>query len=1220
MPGSERTVVDQAVRDRAVRDLGTTYLLEAGAGTGKTRVLVDRYVNCVLDREQGTGDVRTVAAITFTEKAAGELRQRVREEFEARARAAADPDEIAVIEGALDALDDAPIGTIHGFAGRLLREFPVEAGVDPAFEQLDALGAEIERARLWDEWLAGLAGEHAAASAADGAERPGERRTASSGGAGALSEGSERSSQRPATPDCAVHEWLARLLRNGVRLDHVRQLAAGARGVFGERYDLDPVTDVVPEPDLTAELDQLLGPLEQLADFCASACTDQSDKGFVAAMELVEAGEDLMAAPPAEIDGLAGKLHRLPANQGTSAPGGAKKWDAAQGGKDELQLRYQELVAAIVRVRGVYAEYVTGLAVAVADAFARWAGEAQVGLGRLDFTDLLGRLRDLLTRDLAARAALQRRFRYLLVDEFQDTDPLQCEIVFLLCERRPLAADWRQVVLEPGKLFVVGDPKQSIYRFRRADIAMYDEAKKLVAGQPDDRGAVEAITQNFRTTPAIVEWVNRVFADVFESDKAEGRQPGYQPVHAFRPPADGPGVAVLLGRQYESRMAGENDSARRDEARAVAALLCQMRDPAGTRWHVQDRDHRSLQTEADVTPPVEPTRPPRWSDIALLFRTTTGLETYEQALREAGVPYRVDGGTTYFSRREVADALLCLRAVDDPSDGPALYGALHSTLFGFSDDELFLFWSAGGRFDMYADRQPSGHEDVVAALRLLRELHELRGEREPHELAAELVERTRASEIAAATGSAARRPWRTSRSWSSARGRSRAPGEADWARSWRGRPRPGDAAGEQESPVDDAGDVVRLLTIHKAKGLEYPIVILVGGALASGGGGREPVRSLVDRGARRLSLKLRAELPGAAACELETRLYADLREREKEMETSEMRRLLYVAATRARDHVVVSCFGKLTTKQGEPAAGVMLAPIGGHLPVPGAQPPATDTEEGPLLVLAPVEPSPPSKRGAAPDVAALVAERETWRAAREALLADASRPARATSPSGLEHVDEEVVAGGPGAPPGRAAARVRGSAVHAVMELCDLHDEASIDRLAPAVAADAGRPDLAPKVAALAHACWRSAPARAAAASPQVYRELPVGFMVDDAVVTGAVDLLYLDGEQWVIVDYKTDRLGDETDRLNDDTRRVDGGEVGAVLRERYSPQAAAYAVAVEKATGRTVREVVLVAASAGGEAIRIAVDDALRATVARDVRQAVTESRAVVQEELVGG
>ena len=152
MPAPERLVCDQDVRDRVTGELGTTFLLEAGAGTGKTSVLVDRYVKCVLDDELGTGDVRTVAAITFTEKAAGELRQRVREEFEARAaEAEAGSDAADLIERALAALDDAPISTIHGFAGRLLREFPVEAGVDPAFEQLVRRARQDLRPRRHDD-------------------------------------------------------------------------------------------------------------------------------------------------------------------------------------------------------------------------------------------------------------------------------------------------------------------------------------------------------------------------------------------------------------------------------------------------------------------------------------------------------------------------------------------------------------------------------------------------------------------------------------------------------------------------------------------------------------------------------------------------------------------------------------------------------------------------------------------------------------------------------------------------------------------------------------------------------------------------------------------------------------------------------------------------------------------------------------------------------------
>jgi ATP-dependent helicase/nuclease subunit A len=806
---------------------------------------------------------------------------------------------------------------------------------------------------------------------------------------------------------------------------------------------------------------------------------------------------------------------------------------------------------------------------------------------------LLGCVRDLLVRDPATRTELQRRFRYVLVDEFQDTDPLQAEIVFLLCEREPIATDWRSAVLEPGKLFVVGDPKQSIYRFRRADIALYDEVKELVRWQPG--GAVEVITQNFRTTPSLVAWVNTVFDTVFGDDAEPGRQPGYHRVDAYRPDAEGARVAVLLGREYGTRGAsGGADAARRDEAAALASLLATMHDADTQRWSVQDRDAPGVAIGAEAV------RPPRWGDIALLFRATTGLETYEQALREAGVPYRVEGGKTYFSRREVADALLCLRAADDPSDGPALYGALHSSLFGFSDDDLFLFRAAGGSFDLFAATQPEGGEAIAGAMATLRALHERSREDEPHETVAALVRLAHAAEFLGATGpDAPQAIANLEKLTQQALAFSKAGGGGlgaflRWAAEV------GEAAGEQESQVDDEGDVVHLLTIHKAKGLEFPIVVLVGGALSGGGGGRESVRPIVDRAGRRLAVKLNADLPGGAARSLEPQAYTSLNEREKEMGASELRRLLYVAATRARDRLVVSCFGKLTTKGDEPAAGVLLAPLAGDLPAAGPEPPADDHECDGLLVLAPLAAPPRVRRAAAADPAALTAARDTWLIERAALLARAARPAAAVSPSGLEHVDAEVRTGGPGAPPGRTRALVLGAAVHEALQLCDLDDDASLLELAVAITRDLGHPDLAEEAAALAVACWRSAPVRAAAASPEVYRELPVGAMVGGVVLSGAVDLLYRDGDDWVVVDYKTDRGAD-----------------AATLLERYTPQGAAYAVAVEAASGGVVREVAFVAAAAGGLVVTVPVDERLRELVGFEIAAAAEEGRPIRADEL---
>jgi ATP-dependent helicase/nuclease subunit A len=320
-------------------------------------------------------------------------------------------------------------------------------------------------------------------------------------------------------------------------------------------------------------------------------------------------------------------------------------------------------------------------------------------------------------------------------------------------------------------------------------------------------------------------------------------------------------------------------------------------------------------------------------------------------------------------------------------------------------------------------------------------------------------------------------------------------------------------------------------------------------------------------------VKLKADLRGAT-CDLVPSEYRELVEHEKLMGQCEDRRLLYVAMTRARDRLIVSCFGQLKKADGEPSSA-LLAPLNHRLPAPGSV--DERGEHAGVLVLMPQDPPVWSAPGTAGDVGSLLGERDAWMRERAELLTRARRPAAATSPSRLEQVDDAVRSGGPGAPPGRAGALALGSAVHRVMELCDLGDETGLRRLAGEVAAEIGRPDIAARTAELATACWRSAPARAASAAADVHRELPVGALIEGTILSGAIDLLYRDGEEWVVVDYKTDRADDPE-----------------VLRGRYEPQGAAYALAVEAATGGTVREVVFVAAAAGLEVV-VPVTDALR-------------------------
>ena len=1114
----DRLPSDHDVRARATTDLATTMLVEAGAGTGKTRILVDRFVTCVV---VGT-DVRAIAAITFTEKAAGELRQRIRLRLEESLRepVTADAEVRARFESALEFLDDAPIGTIHSFAARLLRELPVEARVDPGFEQLDALAGTLLVERFWEEWLAGVM-----------------------------------------DVDAGTGARLQEVLVAGVALDAVKALALRR---FGERYDVVAVAPE-PRPDLDPLIAEMEGRAAELAQFCAAACLHQSDAGFAQAI----AASDVVAtlrerAAGGDIHALAAALAAVPTDR---APGGNKKnWRA--GGKETMVELYERVRAAADAASAAYGHYVATLALAVAQEFATAAAIAQTALGKLDFVDLLGKARDLLRDDRAARRHFQQAFSFILVDEFQDTDPLQAELVFFLAEREPRAGDWSEVELAPGKLFIVGDPKQSIYRFRRADIGMYDRVRGAIERQG---GAVLAIAQNFRTVPAVVDWVNRAFAAVIGEDSAIERQPEYVALDAYRHDlVAGSTVTMLCDAQVGDRVRA--DEARRREGEAIAALLQEHVGGAGDPWLVR----------GDDAP-----RPADWGDVAILLRAFTGLDAYERALREAGVPFRVEGGRTYFARSEVADCLLALRAVDDAADPVAVYGALHSTLFGFSDDDLYLFAARGGRFD-YLAAQPEGPAEIITALGVLRDLHQQRALRAVHATVTDLLARTHALEFQAAWGDGAEQAIANldklverARAFAGIEGQ----GLHDFV-NWADQAAVG--GDEAESIVAEGAAAVRIMTIHSSKGLEFPVVLLAGGVHGSQGLGSEPI---VDRAARRLECSLPASVPGPAAARskrprLNTRGYAAALAVETAMDASERRRLLYVAATRACDHLVIGVFGRVE-------ATSLLAPLGERLPGPEV---AAGEHLGAIVRRAAESAAPGRPRGREPsfDVGAARRARLEWAAARAAALARAARPARLAAPSDLELEtlladEDEAVAGG------RARGRSLGSAVHLVMQRVSLTDETGLRELALAAAEECGVGELGDRVAELAHTCWSAAPVRAAAMT-RSWRELPVIFSADGVIVQGFVDLVYECEGELVVVDYKTDV-----------------GVTAALLQERYELQVGSYALVLESACGMPVREGVLVGAGIGGPAsngaacVRVRVDDALRRRVLARIGEVAT-------------
>ena len=1060
---------DQATRDRAMKGLDTSFFLQAGAGTGKTSVLVGRVVEAV---RSGRATLREIVAITFTEKAAGELRDRVRRELhDAQGEAAREgrEEEAERLTLALHEVDAAHIETIHAFASSLLRERPLEAGLDPNFTVLDAVSEQLDFEESWQNWLW---------SEEEGAARP----------------------------------RIERCLRLGLSLDHLQGLAH----TITEFRELNPRQEA---PAVTAAATiwaaeraaagQLVGLAEQVSEAVERDVTT-----------LVRALDALESLPPEAVE--AGLVDlALPAlRAGRNPPEERVRCADAVDRFREAHLEYVERV----RVQAL-AEFIE-----VAADFVERAALERRRQGRLSFQDLLIEARALLDQQ-RVRRYFRARYKFLLIDEFQDTDPLQAELVMLLAARND-PADWRETELEPGRLFLVGDPKQSIYRFRRADIDMYADVLRLFEVEQESSGLAEVaqLDVNFRSRPKLVEWHNHVFDALIRPDaEFANAQPTYHPLVPFRPDR-GPAVMSLLpNRGIAWTRIGE---ARADEARAVARWIRTVRDSDQLPVQVVDADSGEV-------------RRPGYRDICLLVRNRTNLELYTEALAKAGVPFHLDSGRGFFLQQEIRDAGVILRALDDPSDEVAVVAALKSAPYSASDTELLAFANAGGKFQLRAEAVPDDYEGALRpAFAQLLGLAAQQAEQSLPAFVDRVLRATHLAEIQLARADGVQRA--ANLQIIVQRAADFAANDVDSLRPfvrWLGQQTRTDLA-EAESPVTEIeDDVVRIMTIHQAKGLEFPIVVMP--KMASERWSERAI-SVVDREADRIDFQI-----GRAEHRFETPGYAAAHQRQEVYEESEERRLFYVAATRARDWLVLPAF---FTERTQGYHDLLDEALPGWLNVPedGIGPGSLSYRVEQLGNVPHQEPE-----LIRPDVPALFSR---WQELH-ALALEQGQPRReVVAPSSLGHdepklpretepldrsadaVDRGASSDSGGALSGTDAAdtlrsalrfvanesdgRERGSAVHDALFHADFDDWDASERAALRVFTEQGLAGDGEELLGHVRRAFESELGDAVRAAQQVERELPLVAVERDRIMEGYVDLAYLpDGaESWVLVDYKTDR------------------------------------------------------------------------------------------------
>ena len=1131
---SEFKPQDNEARNTIEHALNETLFVEAGAGTGKTTSLVNRILELV---GSGATTLDKVAAITFTEAAAAELRERIRTELEKAAEnAELSGDRHDLCRQGVEQLDSASIQTLHSFAGSLLQERPLEAGLPPSFDTMDAIESDLAFEESWAQWI------------------------------------------DAALDDAALQPHFLMTFSLGLTIDGLREIAVK----FHENYDL--LADVVfaaesaPNTGASSAAGMLTDSISELEALCQYSLLGDEDVLYAHTQAKLTSIRRLTT-----LDEVSPATYRLmsrilPLRQrsgrqsdwGKDAPSGENACKTLKALLLELDANVSESLA---RARtAALVPLLTALR-----AFVLNYADERKRQGRAGFHDLLVWARNMLRDNLDARDHFRRRFSHLLIDEVQDTDLIQAEIAMFLAEAVPSNApaekrprDWQTITPERGKLFVVGDPKQSIYRFRRADVRQMRRLQERMNGE------TLQLVQNFRSQRPVVEWVNTLFGKWMAQDG--GEQAEYTPIaHRWTANTAHPAAPRVwaLGKEADGIIA----EVRRREAADIATLLHQI---VGEQWQVLDSDE-----------PVDDSgneryKDAKYSDICILMPTRTALRTLELALDDANVPYRLEGASLFFDTQEVRDLLNCLRAIDDPSDEVSIVAALRSPAFACTDIDLLQFHQVRRTFN-YLSHQGSRQSaeisvnKVADALQVLRRAHDKR----MWTATAALIDgflRDRLLMESAIGQPRTREQWRRyrflveqARAFASAGGNSLR-SFLEWVQR-----QADEGARVTETPVPESDeDAVRIMTVHASKGLEFPVVVLTG--LNTGRNTRVD-RVIFDDGNVEVGV-------GSGNSMFQTAGYEEKVEQEKVLDDHEHVRLLYVATTRARDHLVLSMHRPESRSSGLDSTQIaaLLEDHDDLWKQVELQP-----EHQVRAMIQETQDAAQSQQTFDRAEHTLKA-RDEWQSKRQEVITTQGKPASVAA-TRLAGVTKDEADADSGAEDMHASRRGRGGAalgraVHAVLQSIDLETGDGIPDTARAQAAAEGIPHLQSEVADLANAAVESDIVQRAVASGRYWREALVAAPIGEGVLEGFIDLLFEEDGELIVVDYKTDN--------------INANAAEYIANNRYREQAGSYALITERATQKPVKDVVFLFLQPKREE-RMEDLEALKANAEREATQYLT-------------
>ncbi|MCZ6778940.1 MAG: UvrD-helicase domain-containing protein [Acidobacteria bacterium] len=1093
-------IPDELDRKRAATEFDRNLVVSAAAGTGKTSLLVERILNAV-----GSGRYRLdqLAAVTFTRKAAAEMRERLAKGFQRlhvlasgmhgtapgeslkdeaeRAYAwlgseakVSDPTLARRALDALENLDRFSASTIHSFCAEVLRQHPIEASVDPAFQQDEGAHFDEIFKRQWQKFLESELGES------------------------------------------APH---AELWREALQLYSLGEMEKAARALceFG-----------IPDPDRWPSEDDpparmlapLLTPIIQEATSILSRGTHLWGRFEDCLRSVIDLAEAFQrgawgggaAEPPALAFDVLGD---------SSTPAVGKK---AEGIDPERARGFANLARRKLQALRNLDERASRSLVEPLRRLVKIFREAYLGAGWVSFEALLTLTRDLLRDHPDVRTSLRERYQHFLVDEFQDTSPVQYEILFRLAAAEPVVAgqDVNGLKLENGRLFIVGDPKQSIYRFRKADVSAYERAMNKILG---DGGEHLDLTANFRSDPRLIGALNSLFEKEFAADRADPLnvenqfQPEYHPMAPTLP--EGP-----AGHPVEIWSCGDDPQnaveRRAAEARAIADWL--VHNAGGGKTHP-------------------------FKEVAILFRAMTGAAVYLEALRRASVPFVVEGGKEFLDRPEVRHLRALLTCLARPHDGAAVLAFLRSPAGGAGDGDLLEHVRVGGGWSLEAP--PAGSpQSVQRAVGWIKTILDEFRELPVDEQVSGVLERS-GLELAEASHPDGAQAFANLKRYALAVGdaaREQALSLEQALSVVDSRSETG-AAGVEESPLaDETLDAVRVLTVHKAKGMEFDVVILPDLCRKddppSGDG---PLVQWIRPPFEGLAVGTNAGVNAR-------RIAHDFIEAHHEK--TEALRILYVACTRARQRLIL-IGGPARTQDAKRRWPAVLRRWG----YSASEPPRND---GPIheavthcrrIVTA--QPRPAREEEVEPDEKSVSRFTEAVRKARAA-----SREWDRT-PSGLVEArwKAQEAADAPGARSRGELGAAIGRVIHQALEAWDGSGDGGVC-LREAVKREAIE-GIVPegKLSKESESLWKrvldSDLSDLLKSGKGIQREVPILMGEENGNVwRGSIDLLYPLEGGWVVADYKTDDPGPDPDQF----------------ARRYLPQLRVYARAVQQVKGRLPR------------------------------------------------